>query len=52
MPFRGRRIRSDIEIDLVELPMTDIGGLGADLGRGRIFIDEMQDLGPEDYPRR
>jgi hypothetical protein len=33
---------------LVEF-LTDIGGLAADLGRGiAIFIDEMQDLGPDD----
>ncbi len=44
----GRADSGDIEIDLVEL-LTDIGGLAADLGRGvAIFIDEMQDLGPED----
>ena len=44
----GRADSGDIEIDLVEL-LTDIGGLAADLGKGvAIFIDEMQDLGPED----
>ncbi|GAB4075478.1 ATP-binding protein [Nostocoides australiense] len=44
----GRADSGDIEIDLVEL-LTDIGGLAADLGRGiGIFIDEMQDLRPED----
>jgi len=44
----GRADSGDIEIDLVEL-LTDIGGLAADLGRGvAIFIDEMQDLGPDD----
>ena len=38
----------DIEIDLVEL-LGDIGGLAADAGRGvAVFIDEMQDLGPDD----
>jgi hypothetical protein len=37
-----------MEIDLVEL-LTDVGGLAADLGRGvAIFVDEMQDLRPED----
>src|SRR5690606_11906815 len=36
------------EIDLVEL-FTDVGGLAADVGKGvAIFIDEMQDLSPED----
>ena len=44
----GRADSGDIEIDLVEL-FTDIGGLAADLGKGvAFFIDEMQDLGPED----
>ena len=44
----GRADSGDIEIDLVEL-LTDVGGLAADLGKGvAIFIDEMQDLGPED----
>ncbi|MEP7192772.1 MAG: ATP-binding protein [Actinomycetota bacterium] len=44
----GRADSGDIEIDLVEL-LTDVGGLAADVGRGvAIFIDEMQDLGPED----
>ena len=44
----GRADSGDIEIDLVEL-LTDIGGLAADVGRGvAIFIDEMQDLVPED----
>lgn len=44
----GRADSGDIEIDLVEL-LTDAGGLAADVGRGiAIFIDEMQDLGPED----
>ncbi|MCI1261808.1 MAG: ATP-binding protein [Tetrasphaera jenkinsii] len=44
----GRADSGDIEIDLVEL-LTDIGGLAADLGRGiAIFIDEMQDIGPDD----
>ncbi|MBW8172832.1 ATP-binding protein [Ornithinimicrobium sp. Arc0846-15] len=44
----GRADSGDIEIDLVEL-LTDVGGLAADVGKGvGIFIDEMQDLGPED----
>ncbi|RNM12699.1 ATP-binding protein [Nocardioides pocheonensis] len=45
---QGRADSGDIEIDLVEL-LTDVGGLAADLGKGvGIFIDEMQDLGPDD----
>ena len=44
----GRADSGDIEIDLVEL-LTDVGGLAADVGRGvAIFIDEMQDLDPDD----
>ncbi|HEX2810749.1 MAG TPA: ATP-binding protein [Kineosporiaceae bacterium] len=44
----GRADSGDIEIDLVEL-LTDIGGLAADSGRGvAVFVDEMQDLGPDD----
>jgi AAA ATPase domain len=44
----GRADSGDIEIDLVEL-LTDVGGLAADAGRGvAIFIDEMQDLLPDD----
>lgn len=44
----GRADSGDIEIDLVEL-LTDIGGLAADVGKGvAVFIDEMQDLAPED----
>ena len=44
----GRADSGDIEIDLVEL-LTDIGGLAADVGKGvAVFIDEMQDLGPDD----
>ncbi|SES48321.1 AAA ATPase domain-containing protein [Pedococcus cremeus] len=44
----GRADSGDIEIDLVEL-LTDVGGLAADVGKGvAIFIDEMQDLDPED----
>ncbi|WP_181310032.1 ATP-binding protein [Nocardioides campestrisoli] len=45
---RGRADSGDIEIDLVEL-FTDVGGLAADVGKGvAVFIDEMQDLGPDD----
>ncbi|GAA5114424.1 ATP-binding protein [Alloalcanivorax gelatiniphagus] len=45
---RGRADSGDIEIDLVEL-FTDLGGLAADAGKGvGVFIDEMQDLGPDD----
>jgi AAA ATPase-like protein len=44
----GRADSGDIEIDLVEL-LTDIAGLAGDAGRGvAVFIDEMQDLGPDD----
>src|SRR5690606_24349619 len=44
----GRADSGDIEIDLVEL-LTDVGGLAADAGSGvGIFIDEMQDLEPDD----
>jgi hypothetical protein len=44
----GRADSGDIEIDLVEL-LTDVGGLAAGAGRGvAVFIDEMQDLGPDD----
>jgi len=47
-PVRGRADSGDIEIDLVEL-LTDLGGLAADTGKGiAVFIDEMQDLGPDD----
>src|SRR5512139_2632227 len=45
---QGRADSGDIEIDLVEL-LTDVGGLAADLGKGvGVFVDEMQDLGPDD----
>ena len=45
---RGRADSGDIEIDLVEL-LTDVGGLAGDVGQGvAVFIDEMQDLGPDD----
>ena len=44
----GRADSGDIEIDLVEL-FADLGGLAADTGRGiAVFVDEMQDLGPDD----
>jgi hypothetical protein len=44
----GRADSGDTEIDLVEL-FTDIAGLAADTGHGiAVFIDEMQDLGPDD----
>ena len=45
---KGRADSGDVEIDLVEL-FTDLGGLAADVGQGiGVFIDEMQDLGPDD----
>jgi len=45
---KGRGDSGDIEIDLVEL-LSDVGGLAADVGKGvAVFIDEMQDLGPDD----
>ncbi|WP_307240903.1 ATP-binding protein [Kineosporia succinea] len=44
----GRADSGDIEIDLVEL-FTDIAGVAAGAGRGiAVFIDEMQDLLPDD----
>ncbi|HET7304565.1 MAG TPA: ATP-binding protein [Segeticoccus sp.] len=44
----GRADSGDIEIDLVEL-LTDVGGLAGDVGKGvAVFLDEMQDLHPED----
>ena len=44
----GRADSGDIEIDLVEL-LGDVASLAADRGRGvGVFIDEMQDLGPDD----
>jgi hypothetical protein len=44
----GRADSGDMEIDLVEL-LVDIGGLAGDCGKGvAVFLDEMQDLGPED----
>jgi hypothetical protein len=45
---RGRADSGDIEIDLVEL-LTAVGGLASDVGKGvAIFVDEMQDVGPDD----
>lgn len=44
----GRADSGDIEIDLVEL-LSDAAGVATDVGTGiAVFIDEMQDLGPED----
>ncbi|MGI5212658.1 ATP-binding protein [Plantactinospora sp. CA-290183] len=44
----GRADSGDIEIDLVEL-LTDAAEVATDVGTGvAVFIDEMQDLGPED----
>jgi hypothetical protein len=44
----GRADSGDIEIDLVEL-FSDVAGLAGDTGHGvAVFIDEMQDLGPDD----
>jgi hypothetical protein len=44
----GRADSGDTEIDLVEL-FSDVAGVAAAAGRGvAIFIDEMQDLGPDD----
>ncbi len=44
----GRADSGDIEIDLVEL-FSDVAGLASTTGRGvAVFIDEMQDLGPDD----
>ncbi|MGL5867094.1 MAG: ATP-binding protein [Dermatophilaceae bacterium] len=44
----GRADSGDIEIDLGEL-LSDVGGMAGDTGRGiAVFIDEMQDLGPDD----
>ncbi|MET7875444.1 ATP-binding protein [Micromonospora profundi] len=44
----GRADSGDIEIDLVEL-LSDAAAVASDVGTGiAIFIDEMQDLGPED----
>ena len=48
LAIRGRADSGDIEIDLVEL-LSDVGGLATDVGKGiAIFINEMQDLGPDD----
>ena len=44
----GRADSGDTEIDMVEL-FTDVAGLAADTGHGiAVFIDEMQDIGPDD----
>ena len=44
----GRADSGDTEIDLVEL-FTDVAGLAADTGHGiAVFIDEMQDIDPDD----
>jgi hypothetical protein len=44
----GRADSGDIEIDLVEL-FTDAASVATDVGTGiALFIDEMQDLSPED----
>jgi DNA polymerase III delta prime subunit len=44
----GRADSGDVEIDLVEL-FSDLGGMAADTGRGiAVFVDEMQDLVPDD----
>jgi hypothetical protein len=44
----GRADSGDIEIDLVEL-LVDVAGLAAGSGRGvALFVDEMQDMGPQD----
>lgn len=44
----GRADSGDVEIDLVEL-LSDVGGMASDTGRGiAVFVDEMQDLGPDD----
>ena len=47
-PSTGRADSGDMEIDLLEL-LTDVASLAADVGVGvAIFIDEMQDLTPQD----
>jgi hypothetical protein len=44
----GRADSGDMEIDLVEL-FSDIAGLAGDSGHGiAVFVDEMQDLAPDD----
>src|SRR4051812_19979992 len=44
----GRADSGDMEIDLVEL-LTEAAGVAADLGSGiALFIDEMQDIPPDD----
>jgi hypothetical protein len=48
VPSSGRADSGDMEIDLLEL-LTDVASLAADIGVGvAVFIDEMQDLTPED----
>jgi hypothetical protein len=45
---RGRADSGDLELDLTEL-LTDVGGLATDLGVGvAVFVDEMQDVAPEE----
>lgn len=47
-PAVGRADSGDMEIDLVEL-FTDAAGVATDVGAGiAIFIDEMQDVSPDD----
>ncbi len=47
-PATGRADSGDIEIDLVEL-FSDAAGIATDVGTGvALFIDEMQDLPPDD----
>jgi hypothetical protein len=44
----GRADSGDMEIDLVEV-FSDVAGLAGDSGHGvAVFVDEMQDLGPDD----
>ncbi|MDT4900673.1 MAG: hypothetical protein QOJ78_1603 [Pseudonocardiales bacterium] len=44
----GRADSGDIEVDLVEL-FTDVAGLAGASGHGvAVFLDELQDLGPDD----
>src|SRR5918999_1400576 len=48
MPAVGRADSGDIEIDLLEL-LTDVAELATDVSVGvAVFLDEMQDLTPED----
>ena len=47
----GRADSGDMEIDLVEL-LSDAAGVAADIGSGiALFIDEMQDVQPDDVSR-